>query len=949
MPRFARWVPTVAVVGICLSPGVASSAHEPSAMLLQDDKTAQTSSPKNLKDALEQTVWEAEQRGPLIAFGPEEVFPQGTEGNISRNTGRAVLAPPGARGYGLAAVAEYFERRVVRLNSATVLAPAYMLVWDIPNKAPDPYVGMSSQAKFIRLLSLLSKQQWQQFSGGQGMGANDLTGEARTLFLSLLPDPFQAQLNTIKAGAPFPVQPAREVRLGDSQRSGIRLRMSFVPNVNLRFAVNSGEADLLKRNLGNNTRLPVEPRPDGAEFYTLAIVPPTESKPSGVFGAKPSEVVANRLKAGHLNFASPALDVRISLQGAKTLGELVKRVAAATRLDLVADPRVASLPLWVRGEEKTVRAGDLLEGMCWAVTGVFRKVGPVYILTEDIEGIGAKRARVAEWVRWGNKLVTEANERQDAELQKQAPLQYLRMDPSTGLSFDEKTIDKIKNAWTDPKAKGIEFVSEAGTISTPNHYRDIDVPLNTLSDDIQSIVRTRLSQQTGHNEMMKMTGYSFSSEKVSVALQTRVSYVVPGIGEIEAAGLTTASMRNLFPRPPQEAKDETEVAKQEPPVSIPEKLAVGGVLMGQPKTAAEAARFVELAKTHRFRQVWVTVSTDKGQDKGVLAAAVAAGKTGGVPVYAVARLMLTPSDTKARIADELLDRNILGETSTERTLRKIKEGSALSWDDGAQLGSEGTWVFPDTASVMPSLKARLREIAATPGLSGLVLRNTAAPGYDVPESAPPLNGSLAGYGYNEEMRLALIRRAQCDPIDLSNVEIEWGLRLGVPSVYFKDVILSRNTSNTPKSEAPAQAWNMLRREKSGQLLGQVYKFLKAEYPQMPVLLRDLGESTDGGWYGSWERAEGLPRIVSFTGTRDMRIAALRQNNATVIASHQFTSDKVERYGALSPEGIAPAGANVFVEYLREMLEQRGWDGYVFDFSFIPFEMVSALVKAGFAK
>jgi len=81
------------------------------------------------------------------------------------------------------------------------------------------------------------------------------------------------------------------------------------------------------------------------------------------------------------------------------VGDLVRRVAKAANAEVYADPRLARLPVFVQGDE-AARAGDVLQALCWAVTGAFRKVGPAaYVLTNDVAGLGTRKAALADLSR----------------------------------------------------------------------------------------------------------------------------------------------------------------------------------------------------------------------------------------------------------------------------------------------------------------------------------------------------------------------------------------------------------------------------------------------------------------------------------------------------------------------------------------------------------------------
>jgi hypothetical protein len=85
-------------------------------------------------------------------------------------------------------------------------------------------------------------------------------------------------------------------------------------------------------------------RPDGARFVQAWADPG-----GGYVSQTLRREVPNRLKPGDIAFDAPALRAPIPLAGASTVGELVARAGRAAGMELHADRRVASLPVWSRG------------------------------------------------------------------------------------------------------------------------------------------------------------------------------------------------------------------------------------------------------------------------------------------------------------------------------------------------------------------------------------------------------------------------------------------------------------------------------------------------------------------------------------------------------------------------------------------------------------------------
>ena len=334
-------------------------------------------SPTTLDQLLKPVVWDVSRNGPLLV-----VDPQGTP--VKPLPGlQTPPAIPGDRS--LQSLAPQFSRQILRIGSMNVCAPATMVILNSRPGMADPFAGLLRSQKVRLLMGSLTPDQWRALGSSQGLGVRDLAREQQPLFLSLLPDPFG--LNSYKmTGGHRLWQPEKGFTLSPEDRAEVRLRVNRTTEIGLPTG-NGGTSyfpDLQDAAL-----------PEGAQFFTLAHVNP-QPDPSA-FGITLRTEVANRLKPGHLAFDAPALQIPIHLNDAKTVQDLMNRIAQATHQELYADGRVTKLPVWTCGS--SARAGDLLQSLCLAVTGTMRKVGPAFVLTSDLEGIGTMYARLGDWAR----------------------------------------------------------------------------------------------------------------------------------------------------------------------------------------------------------------------------------------------------------------------------------------------------------------------------------------------------------------------------------------------------------------------------------------------------------------------------------------------------------------------------------------------------------------------
>lgn len=898
-----------------------------------------------LREALDLTVWNVAQKGPLITFDPDRVFAggryQNTGGGGSDSQrgvmrlggsdggpggGTGTLPLPGRAGYGLNVVATHFARRVVRLDTVSVVAPDKMVVLRAPTKKMDPFATLSSPDKLKMLMASLSKQQWQRLCGEQGLSAGDLPGEQRALMLSLLPDPFTVM--PVKPGdfggysySRTGNEPDRRVDFTGASRAGIRLRLNMTAQMTLPSLDNKRPTLVIV-----NSRVP------NTEFYTAASFSPRPVASAATAAEVLKETLPNRLKQGQINFAAPTLDARIALKGVKTLNDLVRRVAAATRLEIFADHRVAILPVWIRGEERSARSGDVLQALCWGTTGAFRKVGTAYILTDDVEGIGARRLRIEEATREKNALLRDWQQKMDERIRKTNAVEFLTFQSNDVLKPDDTTIATLKEKWRTFRGR----------------YEGVEVPVEKLN----STQKERVKEAIARSQEM-LTRYTFygpvATDRVRINTTPRITYVVPGIGNVDANNLGYVDL-NIFLPVPTEVDEGMPGTPAPPkgPVQLPVQ-PIGGVLVVAPTTPEQATLFVQTARDRQFRQVWVSMTPGKGGDTSILAAAVAAGKSAGVPVSALVRLMIAPSD----LEPSYLDRNILGETNAQWAERMRLAPVGMFPNQSANRVPAEDWLFPDTATVMARLKPRLREIAAVPGISGIVFRDAAAPGYGLPDSGYFYTGNLSEYGYTEEMRLALIRRVGCDPLDVVGDTQYGNYQYALP--YFPDApqmrVTTPSAAGARETTTPKMAWNALRFERNAQLLGQVYGFMKAEFPKLNLMLRDLTSSPYSGWYGSWEKADGLPRATIYPSEsgRSAWIRSLRAKTPRVALYMAPMRDWLMGVGAKDGEEPTPEVVTTTTARLQAYLaRENAWDGYVFDFSTLPAETTLLLMKNMFA-
>jgi hypothetical protein len=575
------------------------------------------------------------------------------------------------------------------------------------------------------------------------------------------------------------------------------------------------------------------------------------------------------------------------------VGELVARAGRAAGMELHADRRVASLPVWSRGAAAAASAGDVLKALCYALTSTFRRVGPAFVLTDDRAGIGARRASLDERAERvdlqmeGSYL--EAMRRIRGRRDTLAHVRYAADDP---LALSPALVHKIEAAWSALPPEGYALAEMA-----------VEVPTAELPPPLQEAVRRHVVRAASEGGP---AAAGVGTERVRVAPDVRLSFLVPGIGEVEAGTLGDpgGTLFDLLPR--SESASPSEGAVRFPAALGTRALSVA------PADAAAAGRLIAAGAARGFTQVWVEAAEGEGAPPvaEVLNAAVAAGKSHGLPVYAVFRLLRT-----RRMAGDSgrVEVTIRGEpASAEAARRRVLPGRHDLAEKVRPADVGADWLRIDRPAAFEEVMRRFRDLAATPGLAGLVLRDTAAPGYHESGDDPHSYAldDPRDVGYHEEQRLAFLRQEGIDPIDLI-VTGSAGIFSQRSLPFFPE---------TPGDRTAIQRWRAFRNAGNVRFLRALHAAFRREYPGLPLLIRDRSPAFFGpsGWYARWDRAEALPGRTR--GTNDP--AAIAKAARSQTPGNLLNIDAGDAMAD-------PRGAARFLTELLGAAAGAGWEGVVY--------------------
>lgn len=553
-------------------------------------------------------------------------------------------------------------RHVVRVGTLRAFVPATLPPSLIDPKRTEP------ESALLELATTLDTHQWQKLASQEGLGLPDLRHEQRNHFGELV------------------------INLPESSRLSARLQLETF--VSFYYAFQDERLNQQADGIPLRTAIQSpEPLP-----YLRPRTSDTRTGP-----------VPNRLKPSALNYKSADLNAEVDLNGVSTVGALLARVAAATRLELHADTRLASLPVTVTGR---ARAGDVLELLALSVGGAFRLLdvprhGRAWVLTDDQEGA---LVRAGRWTDAYQAAIEQRRVRHEA-LQALQPKP--RFVPNRALGLSPSVLSPLAPI---PERRGEAQATVALSDLPPTLAEQLRTGIRQLQDEYQSNITFSFTTPQGVR-----TNPPVDPNRIKVRVGSlQLKIVAPGVGFQILMADRLASALAPTTRPPEPLP----TPKRPNPKNL--------VAIVTPKTATEAERAVREAVQARLSALWIATTET---DLGPLRAALDAGKAAHLPIGAYLALTELPTSAPLDV-----------------------EGS----------GATAAFRVPDAPETLPQLRAFLPKVASLPGLAGLTFGQTVAPGYDRPITELNLNRWDAyHFGYTPERRLAFLRQFSVDPIDLS--------------------------------------------------------------------------------------------------------------------------------------------------------------------------------------
>lgn len=731
-------------------------------------------------------------------------------------------------------VAEAYERQVRPCGAVIALGPPTMTILTANPGVPSPYEGVPASDALKLLLGSLSAAQWQALTSENGLGLSDLFEGSQT-------DYFRAFFvqDELTVNPPYGIAP---ITLKATDLLAARLR------------------------LGTQTQI-VIPIAGGKDTFTDAYASPIpgqtryESYDSGapapadmLYGVTVRQTVTNNPKPSDLDWKADVLNPAVSLDGMKTVGDVIARIGAVTGLELYADRRFEKRSVTLLGRS-SARAGDLLYALAFCVTGTYRNLGSAYVLTDDVQGLSARRQVLQRFVQRAALARRTSVAAAENRLVAEGGVDGLPALDGLELSASQLALARQQNGYAD------QIIGRGSSVN---------VPFAQLTPAQQDYVRGRMQQNASTVTPLTLGGqFRLSSSPVLLLLSPAVS----GPVVLVSPGMTLLYTPSFARRQELESK-QAALTAQNPATSAlqpgPSPLMQLAqfprrAVIARPRTASEVDSVIKAMQALGLNQLWLDVfyegklHCDLPQDgtPDILTEALMRTKGTGIAVMPALDLLKWGADAPLETRDLTASGETYAQANTwqQHYDNRVWQGMTDE-EDAKHPPFTRNWACPILPATEKILTGAVRRLAATPGVAVLVLRGTSGPGYDHP---PGVIGDFTNgieVGYTPAMRLAFLRRDHVDPVDLPYVARDINEPNGSLLPGFDDGAAAETGITEAKSD-----WDQFRFEANRELMKRLLAAgREAGGPQVRFLVREVGYPMQT-WYGLWDDPRGpLPFI-----------------------------------------------------------------------------------------
>jgi hypothetical protein len=760
----------------------------------------------------------------------------------------------------------------------TVVSPSMTVLNTDPAVAQIPLnlLAVTSPSQF--LLGSLTEAQFHLLAT-TGIGMSDLTPDQQVLFQAILPDPFEIISSDLDRPEGSPIDPSLTrdqvhnlMKTEEANMDAYRQQILTVPTdevlsqlklhayLNQEFDLDSpsqGTFGFQSHKLGNYS--------SGDRKLVAEDPQPGKQNPVTTnFKSLLVQQVPNVPKSGDLSWRRRELSNDVSVTGVSTVAQLVGAIAKATHLELYADASYEHDPILFLGDTTAKQPSvDLMQALALCVCGAWREVGPAFVLTDDVVGLGTRQQTVADTVQIWTNRIKSVSKTADARLKSLNWLQQLQL-------FPGDTTDLTDDQLLAIVGKG----DHAGG----------SVSWNDLPSNVQVALKKQIDDEINNEHFVDEDVVIFKAIEQSIKPETHVGVNVdielalelPRTGVMSLDEYRIDNPNEISARPPTMASV----------FSLP---TARRAVLCAPKTAADARKTVDLLPGLGINTLFLDVfnngrtyfpcnaiAPENDDAASVLGTALAEAKLKGISVYAVvdtfcwrkdgnvARPQIWPSQF-----DEDVD--IFGEPSEKGVQRRLQENAIRLWNDDAadtifSIGGSEGWVSPMDPEVRKALPDMVRELAANRDISGIVFQDTNPPGYgptDVESGALDL-------GYGLANRLTCLRKAHSDPVDLGGVDLvmlhlpnipggETEIDLDVPGFGGAPAPGHYRLVGPGSPSTPFENWKNLRVNSDLSLLTECYKAAFDASPKTPLFMR---ERRQGFTIDPWSNPTNIDEIAT---------------------------------------------------------------------------------------
>ena len=532
-------------------------------------------------------------------------------------------------------------------------------------------------------------------------------------------------------------------------------------------------------------------------------------------------------------------------------------------------------------------------------------MGAAFVLTDDVQGVGTRRQRLAEFGKDTDARRKALLDQAGGILARHFLLDLPPTDPALALSGAEQS--RVEQ-------------------NRKNHIFGMvymKLPFRTLSAGQRQAVRS----SEGTNAEGEPLPPDLTA-LVTVKAQPLLEWLLPSLdGPVIGDALEDFPLgfRGQGAAPSKAAADVT--AKALPSWATLMRTVPQRALHVHPRTAAQAQADVTAARALGLNQIWVDAFSEGETHEAALDAALASAKGTGIRVFAVLDLL----DWGPKAKPALADLTILGETSAQAAAREQDRDAQIASDKGEQTPAR---VPPDvivslsSPVVRQTLLSLVTRLSGKPGLAGVVWRETDPAGYTL------LPGSVTddrpALGYTPDARLAFLRRSHVDPVDFATSQI---LLMDMDT----SLPLYEGGRYADRLYGPlADQWRRVRSDADVTLLHDLYAAAQVGPVQIPILVQDRGDHVfdRDGWYGTWD-APGKPLPAFMNPFNDAPEGQPAYSWDTVSQARPQSQTILTR---LPPDGLLlPSEVNAKVgPDVQKIAEQRAktpklaWDGFVLE-------------------